>query len=111
VPVTFVIGYFYNRKQPTEGDLKKVKPKRPWFILGFIAAAAVVTFFPELRPLGHGVESVAKKLLMLTLFLIGASLSRETLKNVGFRPFLLGISLWGVVASLSLFAIASGWIS
>jgi len=43
--------------------------------------------------------------LTVTLFLIGTSLSRETLKQVGFRPLLQGLLLWIIVGSVSLIAI------
>jgi uncharacterized integral membrane protein (TIGR00698 family) len=107
VPVTFAIGYFVSRNTDGEGG---AKPKRPWFILGFLLMAAVVTFVPALGPAGHIIETVAKRVLVLTLFLIGANLSRETLRSVGAKPFVLGILLWAVTAAGTLALIAQGWI-
>jgi uncharacterized membrane protein YadS len=49
--------------------------------------------------------------LVLTLFLIGAGLSREALKTVGFRPFLQGLLLWLLVGSLGLGAVKLGLLS
>jgi uncharacterized membrane protein YadS len=43
--------------------------------------------------------------LTATLFLIGTSLSKKTLKQVGVRPLVQGIVLWVVVGSASLAAI------
>jgi hypothetical protein len=37
--------------------------------------------------------------------LIGTSLSKSTLRQVGVRPFLQGVSLWIIVAGASLAAI------
>lgn len=37
---------------------------------------------------------LAKKGLVLTLFMIGASLSLATIKQVGVRPLLLAVLLW-----------------
>ncbi|CAE79326.1 membrane protein [Bdellovibrio bacteriovorus HD100] len=108
VPVTFLIGLFYFRGQKVEGGAGKAK--KPWFILGFLIAAALVTWIPELRPVGHVVETVAKRALVVTLFLIGANLTKETLKSVGIKPFLQGVGLWIVVASCTLGAILIGWI-
>jgi uncharacterized integral membrane protein (TIGR00698 family) len=108
VPVTFAIGLMMNRR---DGGRKGAKAKRPWFILGFLVMAALVTFVPALQPAGHVIESIAKRLLVLTLFLIGANLSRETLRTVGFRPFVQGVVLWAVMASGSLALILRGWIS
>jgi uncharacterized integral membrane protein (TIGR00698 family) len=102
VPVTLAIARF--RAQTTSHDPTQPVPKakRPWFILGFIAAAALVTWVPALQPAGHIVERVARQTLVLTLFLIGANLTRATVRSVGLRPFALGVSLWILVASSSL---------
>ena len=44
----------------------------------------------------------AKHALGATLFLIGCGLSLQSVKEVGVRPFLLGISLWAVISVSSL---------
>lgn len=107
VPVTFMFAYIFAKGQKTEGA---VKPKRPWFILGFLIAAALVTYIPVLQPAGHVVNEIAKRLLVVTLFLIGANLTNETLKAVGVRPLVQGVLLWVIVASGTLGAIIAGWI-
>lgn len=61
-------------------------------------------------PLGHNIESVAKKLMVLTLFLIGSSLTRETKQSVGIKPFVQAIILWIIMATGSLAAIYYGII-
>jgi uncharacterized membrane protein YadS len=43
--------------------------------------------------------------LTATLFLIGSGLSVETVKSVGWRPLLQGVTLWVVVASVTLYLI------
>lgn len=104
VPLTLVIGAWYSKKQET-GEMKK-----PWFILGFLLTATLVTYIPAFVPFGKIVELVSKRLMVLTLFLIGANLSKVTLKSVGFRPFLMGVILWIMVASSVLVAIRVGLI-
>jgi uncharacterized membrane protein YadS len=49
--------------------------------------------------------------LTATLFLIGTSLSKKTLQQVGVRPFVQGISLWIIIAGASLAAIYFNYIS
>ena len=49
--------------------------------------------------------------MVLTLFLIGAGLSRQALRNVGVRPLALGVLLWIIVGAASLAAIAASMIS
>jgi len=117
IPMAMIIGFIRSRKEKdvahvaekkTEKQTEKQKAKRPWFILGFLIAAALVTWIPDLVPMGHRIEAVAKKLMVLTLFLIGSSLTRETIKSVGVKPFVQGILLWIVMASCSLAAIYYG---
>ena len=72
--------------------------------------AALMTWVPDLKPAGHIIETIAKRVLILTLFLIGTNLTKETLKAVGIRPFIQGILLWILMASGTLFAIVNGWI-
>jgi uncharacterized membrane protein YadS len=43
--------------------------------------------------------------LTITLFLIGASLSRQVLRKVGIRPLLQGVILWLVISLVSLWAV------
>ncbi len=74
----------------------------PWFIVGFICAAAISTAFPQAAGAWHLVARVARQALVVTLFLIGAGLSRELLRRVGVRPLLQGVLLWAVVGSVTL---------
>lgn len=48
---------------------------------------------------------MAKKLLVVTLFFIGASLSLATVKKVGVRPLLLAVLLWIVIGVVSFFVV------
>ncbi|MDT8287193.1 MAG: hypothetical protein RQ748_08805, partial [Elusimicrobiales bacterium] len=60
---------------------------------------------PTLGGLFSALSYAAKKGLTLTLFLIGAGLSREAVRQVGLRPVLQGVGLWFAVAGGSLLAI------
>jgi uncharacterized integral membrane protein (TIGR00698 family) len=107
VPVTLIIGMLWNRGNEANG---KGKTKRPWFILGFLAAAAIVTFIPVLKPAGHDVFVGAQRSLVVTLFFIGSGLSRQALQVVGRRPLIQGFLLWVIMGSGTLGAILLGWI-
>jgi uncharacterized integral membrane protein (TIGR00698 family) len=72
----------------------------PWFILFFLAAAAVHTLLPQPVLAYSYLKSTAQLGLTLTLFLIGSGLSREALRSVGAKPMLQGVLLW-IVISLS----------
>jgi len=103
VPLTLALGAW--RRQRGEEVEPCGKTRRPWFILGFIAAAALVTWMPVLRPAGLLVASASRQVLVLTLFLIGTSITRGAVRSVGVRPLAQGLALWVCVAGLSLGAI------
>jgi uncharacterized integral membrane protein (TIGR00698 family) len=81
------------------------KAKIPLFIIGFILAAAIRTLVPQYVNLWGDFSAVAKQSLVITLFLIGAGLSREVLRKVGARPLFQGVTLWLVVSCLTLAAL------
>jgi uncharacterized integral membrane protein (TIGR00698 family) len=86
------------------------KLKWPWFIGLFVCAAWIRSAWPAGDPVWNQVASLARAGLAATLFLIGASLSRAALRQVGWRVFALGSLLWIIVASISLVLIRQGWI-
>ena len=45
---------------------------------------------------------------MLTLFLVGAGLTRTALRSIGIRPMLQGAVLWLAVSTLTLIALVTG---
>jgi len=94
VPITLAIAV--THREPG-GSLKKVK--WPWFILGFVAVAALVTWVPDVAPAAQPIEMVGRRLLVLALFLIGLSLSRASLAKVGPRSLILGVVLWIIIAT------------
>ena len=113
VPLVLALGAWQTRSESQQGvepTQDRAKTKYPVFILGFIAAAALVTYVPALQPVGHWVEVAARRVLVLTLFLIGSNLSRETMRHVGLRPLVLGLVLWLSAASATLAAILGGLI-
>jgi uncharacterized integral membrane protein (TIGR00698 family) len=107
VPVTLGSSLLFSHGKTANGP----KTKRPWFILGFVIAAAVVTWMPAAQPVGHLIETLAKRTLVLALFLIGANLTLSTLKTVGLKPFIQGVTLWLLVASTTLAAVLLGWLN
>ena len=86
---------------------KSTKIQLPYFILGFIGASLIVTFLPDFKVVYAGVVNVSKIGLTVTLFLIGAGLSRETLKTVGVKPVVQGVILWMLISVASLLVVRS----
>lgn len=77
----------------------------PYFIFLFLIATLLNTFMPGISALSGWIVLVAKKGLVLTLFLIGTGLSLPLIKKVGFRPLTKGILLWLLIAIGSLWMI------
>lgn len=99
VPITLGLSLHKHR------SVSKVK--LPWFILAFVAAAGIRTLWPQGESSYDTIQHAAKLGLTLTLFLIGAGLSRDALKTVGARPLVQGFLLWIVVSLAGLGAVQS----
>ena len=81
---------------------KDSKATVPWFIFMFVGASGFASLVPAGEAVYPGLVYAAKAGLAATLFLIGAGLSKENIKSVGWRPFALGATLWLVVSVVSL---------
>ena len=95
IPLTLVTSLIFR------SDSKKISI--PWFILWFIVAIIVKTYLLNSVPeIGKVASGIARKLLTLTMFFIGASLSKDTLKAVGVKPMIQGVLLWIIISVGSL---------
>lgn len=77
----------------------------PWFIGFFLLASVARSLVPGIAALSPAISHFATVGLTVTLFLIGAGLSRETLGAVGWKPLVQGMALWLVISAGSLFVI------
>ena len=110
VPVTLFIATFVADKLDN-GEKRKFKLKVPWFIPGFLIAAAVVTYVPGTAAVGGFLKEISKYLMVFTLFIIGANLSREKLKELGIRPLIHGVLLWLILSTIWCSAIGFNWVN
>jgi len=97
VPVTLATAFFFKRKS--------AKLTIPWFILYFVIASVLRTYIPAPSEVWSTLTMLARIGLTITLFLIGAGLSRKSIAAVGARPLILGILLWIAISCVSLFAV------
>ena len=88
----------------------KARVQWPWFIVLFCLAALLNTAMPNLGGAFAILSRLGRIGLTVTLFLIGTGLSKETLKTVGIRPLLQGLTLWIVVGTSTLCLILLNWI-
>jgi uncharacterized integral membrane protein (TIGR00698 family) len=97
IPLTFAMAFFFK------ADRKKVK--LPWFIGLYIVAMLLNSYVPLVMQFSKPLFAVSKIGLSVTLFLIGAGLSMNEIKAVGWRPLALGICLWFFISVLSFWVI------
>ncbi len=81
--------------------------KVQWFLIGFILASVVAWLVPAPELWGV-LARIGKALMAPTLFMVGASLTRETLREVGVRPLVMGVVLWAVVSTLTALLVLGG---
>lgn len=74
----------------------------PWFILLFVVASLINTYFSIPAAVTEDIMSVAKTGFSLTLFMIGLSITPSKLWTVGYKPLLQGIILWLAIMVFSL---------
>ncbi|PYU85119.1 MAG: putative sulfate exporter family transporter, partial [Acidobacteria bacterium] len=82
-----------------------------WFISLFVLATILNAYFPAFEHPAKWLFTLGRLGLTATLFLIGSGISRATLKEVGWRPLLLGGLLWLGVGLTSLYFIRMGFIA
>jgi len=81
---------------------KNKRVKLPWFILLFIGTILANSYLPLPTSMTKYVLSASKSILVLTLFLVGAGLSIRKIKAAGWKPMVLGVSLWVMVSFITL---------
>ena len=81
------------------------KLKIPYFIGCFVLAMLANTFIPGMEAISPYLVQISKAGLILTLFLIGAGLSFKSIKSVGVKPLLVGVSLWLFISVTALWVI------
>lgn len=94
IPVALITSFIFKSK----GQRISI----PWFIFFFILTMLLNTYLLGSSEtgiaIGNAINGFARKILTITLFFIGASLSRDVLKSVGARPLLQGILLWAAIS-------------
>lgn len=101
IPVALLTALFFKTG--------KQKIKIPYFIGLFVLAMMINTYVPAIQPASTFIVQMAKTGLTLTLFLIGAGLSKKVLKSVGLKPLLQGVVLWLCISLAALGAVVS-WV-
>ncbi|MCG9683274.1 putative sulfate exporter family transporter [Vibrio sp. Isolate23] len=94
IPVALFSAFLFR------SDSKKITI--PYFIFFYCAAIAMSDLFPQFEVVYQGIFDVAKRTLVLCLFLIGCGISVEKIKSAGPKPLMFGITLWIAISVSSL---------
>lgn len=97
IPLAFASAFVFR----TKGKRATI----PWFIILFVVAMLINTYLPLPQLLTENIVFISKKLLTVTLFLIGCGLSVSALKKVGIKPMLLGVILWVIISVTTLLVV------
>ena len=113
VPLALATAAFKHNRSPNlpASGGSRPRPQLPWFIAFFVLATILNTYFPAFEHPAKWLFTLGRLGLTATLFLIGSGISRATLKEVGWRPLLLGALLWLGVGLTSLYFIRMGFMA
>lgn len=114
VVLVLVTPFFFRKSQSLEESSKPWYKAIPMFIIWFVVAILLNTYVLSNNALigdaaanvgttiSKSVSLLSKQLITLSLFFIGAGLTKQTLKAVGLRPLLQGVLLWVAISVVSL---------
>lgn len=106
IPLTLAAAAWGRTPDERGGQGSRPAVKIPWFVVLFVSAALLRSIVPEgVLPVMDGISRSARIALVLVLFLIGAGITRATLRAVGVRPLVHALLLWVIIAGSALFAV------
>ncbi|WP_418512774.1 YeiH family protein [Corallibacter sp.] len=82
----------------TKGERIKI----PYFIVLFIIAIIINSYHILPETATNFIVLMAKRLLIITLFLVGSTISIKDLKSIGIKPIILALILWIFISIFSL---------
>ncbi|SDG91182.1 conserved hypothetical integral membrane protein [Vibrio xiamenensis] len=94
IPVTLISALAFGSKNK--------KWVLPYFIFFYCAAIGISDQLPQFSDYYQSIFALAKRALVVCLFLIGCGISLDKIKAAGSKPLILGVSLWVVISIASL---------
>ena len=117
IAVIPIVGILYSKESSSIDGKTKLSSMVPWFIVGFVGMSAIRTVgeigerpFGFLQPQQWEVSVAllrqsAEHCLLIAMSAIGATSAFSSIKEIGFKPFLLGLFAATVVGGASLLLI------
>lgn len=110
VPIVLVFSFIHAKQKlragTTQGDGRKVSIASifPWFILLFVAMVALRSSGWLADPMVNGISVLSKLFMVMALAAIGLRTSFSEVRDIGWKPFIVAVSIDTSVVIVSLFA-------
>lgn len=105
LPLTLAAAWWWGRRGWLPDAGKAPRLQIPWFIALFVLASLLRTLVPTLGELGPAIKAVAGVGFQLALFLIGAAVSIQALRELGWRALVHAALLWLLLSAGTLVAL------
>src|SRR5690606_5703518 len=86
-PMLMLVGLWLARGGDTVAATARIPMRLPWFILGFLALAAINSLVPLPEPLEKGAATTAQALLLLAIVATAMKARLHLLLDQGWRSF------------------------
>lgn len=97
-PVAIITSLFQKKTNQS-------KIKFPFFIIGFIVAMVIATYYPQGENVYSIITTISKQLLCVSLFMIGSLINFKSFKEAGIKTMAFAIILWIAISIISLILI------
>lgn len=107
VPITLILAFYTTNKVQKNQNQELCNTfcfakVFPWFVVGFVAAAIINTFF-GVPAVSESLVTLGKFMIVMALSAIGLHTNLKKLITNGLKPIILGVCCWFTVASVSFF--------
>ena len=102
IPITLALALLTSRKEAGEKSDYSLAKIFPWFVLGFIAASMLRTFFPIPEMVSSALVRLGKFMIVMAMACIGLNTNLIKLLQKGVKPILLGLICWVTLSLTSL---------
>lgn len=97
-PVAIITSLFQKKTNQS-------KIKFPFFIIGFIVAMVIATYYPQGENVYSIITTISKQMLCVSLFMIGSLINFKSFKEAGIKTMAFAIILWIAISIISLILI------
>jgi len=101
-PMVIALSLYAAKRRASAEGQARARPQFPWFVVGFLALAAINSAVSIPPQATHGLMIATSFLLAIALSAFGLEVDAKRLRAEGYRPFLLCVVSSLFIAGLSL---------